>query len=201
MADEYPKTAPLSVPEKPAYARHSGEDRFDHVESTGRVGAHRVTSRPRFFWQFLIAGLLGFALLTAAGIFWVRSVGSITELPLAQESEVVEPKAVEGKLDPDATVVVFDGTEAQTVGSVVDQTIIEKKWGQVVFSTPAAEHDIAKSTVYYAEDADESAARGLAEKLGGLPIEQTSEFSDYEARLFLVIGADYAGPGSDDAAS
>lgn len=183
--------------EAPRAAHDYPEDRFDRIESTGRVGAHRVTPRPRHVWQYLIAGLLGFAVLTTLGIFWVQSVGSITELPLAQESETTTPPPTQGKLDPTATVIVLDGTPTPELGSNVDQTITAEEWGEIVFSAPASSEDVEESHVYYSVPNDEASAIGLAEKLGGLPVMQTDEFADFEARLVVVIGIDYDGPGSD----
>lgn len=170
------------------------EDRFDRIERGGRVGAHRVTPKPRHFWQFFVAGLLGFALLTTLGVLWVQRVGSIPELPITQQEEQPKPPEVQPELDPEATVVVLDGSgSAQDLASAVDLAITTEGWGVMLFSGPAS--PLTESYVLYRSPDDEAAAAGLAEKLGGLPIMETEEFAEYEARLIVVIGADYTGPG------
>ena len=182
--------------EVPRRARDYSEDRFDRIEPTGRVGAHRVSPRPRHFWQYFIAALLGFAVLTTLGVVWVQVVGSATEIPIAREIKTTPPPT-QGKLDPTATVVVLDGTQNQDLGLNVDQTITAEGWGEIIFSAPASANDVAESYVYYGIPNDEATAIGLAEKLGGLPVMLTDEFTDLGARLIVVLGADYDGPGID----
>lgn len=172
------------------------EDRFDRVERSGRVGAHRVTPKPRYFWQFFIAALLGFALLTTVGVLWVRSLGGISELPIAPKPTATE-EAVAPALDPEATVAVLNGTQIEDLGANVDQTVTAEEWGVILFSGNAATPDVTESAVMYRDPADEAAALGLAEKLGGLPTYQTDEYGEYDARLIVVLGSDYAGPGLD----
>lgn len=170
------------------------EDRFDRVAKSGRVGAHRVAPKPRHVWQYLIAGLLGFAILTGIGVLWVQSVGSLPELDLSGPQQTEAPPPVQPKLDPTASVVVLDGSGKESLGTDVDQTITAQGWGVILFSGPASQ--VAESTVYYRTPNDEAAAAGLAEQLGGLPFRMTDEFGDYEARLIVVLGSDYTGPGS-----
>lgn len=174
-------------------------DRFDKATKSGRVGAHRVTPRPRYFWVYFLTGLLGFALLTTLGILWLQSVGSITENPLTQRTQTTEqPPPTQGKLDPEATVIVLDGTPDQEIGSALDKTITKEKWGEIVLSAPASSDDITESYVYFAAPNDEASALGLAKKLGGIPVMQNDEFGDFDARLIVLIGSDYDGPGSDE---
>lgn len=176
------------------------EDRFDHVPHTGRVGAHRVNARPRFVWQYVVATALGTALLTTVGIIAVTSLNSQGKLPTGSptSTSAPAPSAVKAELDPEATIVLLDGTNANgDVAVRLDPIIAENSWGSVVSASPAASSDVEISAVFYSDPADEPAALGLAEKLGGLSAYQTSDYDAYGARLVVLIGLDYAGPGAD----
>ena len=179
------------------------EDRFDRIPSgRGRVGAHRVTARPRYVWQYLIAGLLGFALLTTVGVLAVHSIGDAGKLPLSgsplggDTSVTQKPEAV---LNPEATVAVLNGTPTQNLAAALDGIITENAWGKILFSGSASASDVKISAVFYSDPAQASAAAGLAAKLGGLSTYTTDDYLSYNADLVVLIGEDYAGPGLDEA--
>ncbi len=170
------------------------EDRFDRVTRSGRVGAHRVTAKPRHFWWYLVAGVLGFVLLTCIGVLVVQSVGGKSPTPTSEQQPTsTEVPAV---LDPAATIAVFNGTTDTNLGAGVSGSITAEGWGQVLFSENLAESDVPISAVFYRDPADESAARGLAEQLGGVSTYLTEDYAEYDARLIVLLGADYAGPNS-----
>ncbi|WP_427870671.1 LytR C-terminal domain-containing protein [Leucobacter luti] len=171
------------------------EDRFDRVERSRRVGAHRVTPRPRYIWQYLIAALLGFALLTGIGILAVQSIGSTGKVPSPTRSSAATKEVPE--LDPTATIAVLNGTEIPNLAAALDQTITAEQWGQILFSGSAEVSDVQISAVFYRDEADAAAAEGLAAKLGGISTFATTDYGDYQARLIVLIGVDYAGPGVD----
>ncbi|MBK0420474.1 LytR C-terminal domain-containing protein [Leucobacter sp. CSA2] len=190
-----------------ANGRRSGkqtypEDRFDRVERTHRVGAHRVTARPRYGWQFVIAGLIGFAILTGIGIGLFSLFDSQGRLPASVTGEAT-PKASKSttppKIDPKATIAILNGTSTQNLAAGVDQTIAKEKWGSIVFAGSAASTDVKISAVFYRDDKDQPAAAGLAAKLGGLSTYKTEDYADYQATLIVLLGSDYAGPGIDAA--
>lgn len=173
-------------------------DRFDTRSKNVRVGAHRVVGRPRRFWIYLVSALLGIALLTAAGVIVVQVTGT-TVSGLAEETTTPtqKPPAVQAELDPTAPVVVLNGTSMAGFGAVVDGLITQNGWGQILFSGPAASTDVQISAVFYSTPEDESAALALAKELGGVSTFQTSDYDEYGARLVVLLGSDYAGPGSD----
>ncbi|WP_017793186.1 LytR C-terminal domain-containing protein [Leucobacter salsicius] len=178
------------------------EDRFDRVARTGRVGAHRVTARPRYVWQFLIAGLLGFALLTTVGVLVVHNIGAAGKLPsLDRTPATTAPAKPEAKLDPTATVAVLNGSETPNLAASLDKLITDEQWGQILFSGSAASQDVKISAVFYSDPADADAAAGLAAKLGGLSTYTTQDYVEYGAKLVVLLGSDYAGPGLEEAAS
>lgn len=173
-------------------------DRFDGVTRSGRVGAHRIVGRPRRFWAYLLCAVLGTALLTGAGIFAVQFSGTNVTNWWAEEDQPPPPPAIKPEINPEAEVVVLNGTSMPGFGAVVDGIITENQWGTILFSTEAAASDVEISAVFYASVADEAAALGLANELGGVSIYQSYEYSqEYGARLVVLIGSDYAGPGSD----
>ncbi|WP_449277118.1 LytR C-terminal domain-containing protein [Leucobacter sp. GX24907] len=177
-------------------------DRYDEIKRTGRIGAHRVQARPRYFWQFLIAGIAAFVVLTAAGIFWVQGLdGSNPFSDRLGTEETAEPtQAPEPEIDPEAEVAVLNGTETLNLASAVDSIITEEQWGTIIFSGDAASHDVTTSAVFYREEDDLAAAQGLAAKLGGMTPYKTDDYADYGARLIVLLGDDYQGPGLDEAA-
>lgn len=175
-------------------------DRFDRVERTRRVGAHRVTARPRYGWQFVIAGLIGFAILTGIGIGLFSLFDAQGKLP-ASVTGAATPTTSKSKtpptVDPKATVAILNGTATQNLAAGVDQTIAKEKWGSTVFAGSAASTDVKISAVFYRNDKDQPAAAGLAAKLGGLSTYKTEDYADYQATLIVLLGSDYAGPGID----
>lgn len=173
-------------------------DRFDKLPKSGRVGVHRVVGRPRRFWIYLVSALLGVALLTAVGVIAIQVTGA-NLTGLAEEAPKPKKAAptITPELDPTAPVVVFNGTPMASFETVVDGLITQNGWGQMLFSGPAASNDVQISAVFYSDPADEAAALALANELGGVSIFQTNEYDEYGARLLVLLGADYAGPGSD----
>jgi hypothetical protein len=174
------------------------EDRFDRLPKRPRVGAHRVVGRPRRFWIYVVTALLGVAVLTTGGILAVQFIGADVS-SFVREDEVREPVApvVQPELDPTAEVVVLNGTRMPGFGSIIDGIITENSWGQILFSTNAAANDIEISAVFYSSVGDEAAALGLAKELGGVSVYQSYDYTEFGARLVVLLGADYGGPGSE----
>lgn len=173
------------------------EDRFDDAPRNGRVGAHRVTAQPRIVWQFIIGGLVAALLLTALGVVGVNFMNSRGSLPVGP-STPTEPAApqVKAEIAPEASVVVLDGTSASgDLALGLASIITEENLGVISFAGPAESSEVEISAVFYSDDADESAAMGLAKELGGISSYSTSDYEAYDARLVVLLGADYAGPG------
>ncbi|MBL3685909.1 hypothetical protein D3248_02920 [Leucobacter zeae] len=177
------------------------QDRFDRVERTGRVGAHRVTPRPRYVWQYLIAALLGFALLTAIGIVVVQSEGGSGKLSQLTQSKssTSAKRAAAAEVDPDATLAILNGTEIPNLAATLEGIVTQEKWGQILFSGSASTADVKISAVFYRDPADAGAAAALAAKLGGLSTYTTEEYTEYDVQLIVLLGSDYRGPGLEEA--
>lgn len=176
------------------------QDRFEVPPRDRRVGAHRLVMKPRRFWHYFLATLVGVALLTGAGIVLVQTAPSVTEI--FEKGDVVPViKKTEPKLDPDATVAVLNGTETDGLQNEVAAAITDGKWGTIGFSDVAASRDVKISAVFFASKADEPAALALAQELGGVSTYQSKDYTQYDVQLAVLLGADYAGPGSDSASS
>lgn len=173
------------------------KDRFDDLPKSGRVGAHRIVGSPRRFWIYLVSAVVGVALLTAAGIIAIQVSGASSNSGTEQtDTQSAEPK-VKPELDPEAPVVVLNGTSMPGFGAIVDGIITDNGWGKILFSGEAAANDVAISAVFYSSVADESAALALANELGGVSIFQSYDYTQYGAKLVVLLGADYGGPGSE----
>ena len=176
-------------------------DRFDGTVKSDRVGAHRVIGKPRRFWIYLVSALVGVALLTGAGVLTLQVTGANLQSMTGGSGSTAEPtkkpETVKAELDPTAPVVVLNGTGMDGFESIVDGAITQNGWGQILFSAPAASSDVQISAVFYSAPEDEAAALGLAKELGGVSTFQSSDYDEYGARLIVLLGADYAGPGSD----
>lgn len=187
-------------PEKNAKAAKQGRERdsFDEVKKSRRVGVHRIIGKPRRFWAFFVSALLGIAVLTGAGIFVITYTGTdITQWGVEEEEPPPPPPPVQPQLDPEAEVVVLNGTGMPGFGAIVDVLITKNGWGKLLFSGDAADNNVKNSAVFYSSVTDEATALGLAEELGGIPVYQTYNYAVYGSRLVVVIGQDYQGPGSD----
>lgn len=181
-------------------AESFAEDRFDHPPKGRRVGVHRIVAKPRRFWVFLVAALVGVALLTGAGIFAVNNIGG--EIMGAGETSEKAP-AVEQTapvLDPEATIAVLNGTVTPGLEASVAQTIVDNEWGQIGFTEVAASNEVQISAVFYTSVTDEAAALGLAAELGGVSTYQSNDYTQYGVQLVVLLGSDYAGPGVPDPA-
>lgn len=178
------------------------EDRFDDLPKSRRVGAHRITARPRRFWLFLVAAIAGIAVLTGAGIIAVHSIGAgvSTSIGDALEAPAAEEQ-VKAEVDPEATIAVLNGTGTPNLQAGVEQVILANGWGQIAFSDYAASREVQISAVFYSDPEDEQAAAGLAAELGGVSTYVSTDYEQYGVRLVVLLGADYAGPGFDEAAA
>lgn len=196
--------ATLGEQSHPSSTKSYPHDRFDDARSRGRgrTGAHRLAPQSRHAWQFLVGGLIGAALLTGIGVVSVNfanSSGTLPILPTEQPSEPTKAKTTP-ELDPEASIVIVDGVSATgDVALRLDPIIAQEQWGVVISAGPAASTDVEISAVFYSDPADEPAALGLAQKLGGLSAYQSDEYADFGARLIVLLGADYAGPGAEAA--
>ncbi len=189
--------------EAPRQARQTlPKDRFDRLPKSRRVGAHRIAARPHRFWFYLVAVVIGVVLLSAAGIVAVQVFGTNVGTFTSDQAEPGSaPAQIEGVVDPEATVAILNGTETPNLQAGLEEVITEEAWGTIAFVEYAASRDVEVSAVFYSAPEDEGAAAGLAQELGGVSYYQSPNYAEYGVRLVVLLGADYAGPGFDQAAN
>lgn len=176
------------------------KDRFDAFPKRERVGAHRINPKlGSKFAGFLIAALATL-LITALGILFINlQPGSVKYSTEVSVEGAVEDKPVAGVLDPEAGVVILNGTELESLAYFVDDFIHEEELGQVVFSGNADSNEVQTSAIFYSNPELESAAIALGEKLGGVKAYENTNFFSWGNDLAVLLGADYRGPGHDEA--
>ncbi|OUE22725.1 hypothetical protein BFL36_09590 [Clavibacter michiganensis] len=185
-------------------------DGFDDVPGDlSRVGAHRAP-RPRhhrfraFAWAALATGLL--VGLGVVGLFVIDDRVSFTDIiPNDSASEEAaaptEAPTVAPTTVPGMVVTVLNGTRTSGLSAKAATSLQSGGW-KIGSRLNASSNDIATTTVYYYDAADEGAARGLAAQLGVGDVQQSEQFRPAQgtaaaqaARLTAVLGADYAARG------
>jgi hypothetical protein len=181
-------------------------DRFDDVPGDlSRVGAHRAPRPGRhrfrvFAWAALATGLL--VGLGVVGLFVIDDRVSFTDIVpsdgASEEAAPTEVPTVAPTTVPGMIVTVLNGTRTAGLSAKAATSLQTGGW-KIGNRANANTTDIATTTVYYYDAADEGAARGLAAELGVGDVEQSEQFRPPQgtaaaqaARLTAVLGADYA---------
>lgn len=165
-------------------------DRFDAVPvDLARVGAHRTPKRRgrgfvTFAWAALATGLL-----VGAGVLGLGAIergvtggtGGVTGSAAA-----VTSAAPAATVDPDASVLVLNGTTTDGLAAAAKKQAGADGWKSVSTAT-ASENDVKASTVYYPKSSQQGAALGLAKTLG---ITRTAQTDQYD-RITVVLGSDW----------
>ncbi len=146
-------------------------------------------------WVVLLWALLATIVLVAVGIFGTliysgRVVLFPTPTPTASPLPIVTPV-----IDQSYAVLVLNATPEQGLATRVKDLVVGAGGSaDIVNAGDAGTTDFAETTIDYALPADEAAAAGLAEVIGGAKIEQSTFYltSDDPAakQLTIVIGLD-----------
>lgn len=172
-------------------------DRFDDLPGdSSRIGAHRAENpRMRGGGVFLWSAVATVALV-AVGIFGTLiATGRITVFPTPSATAAVVPPAA-AVVDTSYKVTVLNATPQSGLGGQFGDTIVAAGWNAAdVTAGEAGSDDFATTTVFYADPADEGAARGLAQVVGGADVQLTDAYADLlgdasAKQLVLVIGLD-----------
>jgi hypothetical protein len=179
------------------------EDSFDRLpaSASGRVGAHRGPAPRGRGWRVLAWAALATVLLVGAGITHLAVIDNRNQFTDAQNgstssaspTETAAPApVVEPVTDPTKSVTILNGTDLAGLATRVGDAATTAGW-TIGSRANASSTDFPTTTVYYADPANEAAALGLAQLLGGVPTELNTSFPG--ADLTAVLGTDYAGPG------
>ncbi|WP_045255854.1 LytR C-terminal domain-containing protein [Microbacterium hydrocarbonoxydans] len=171
-------------------------DRFDDVpRSTGRVGAHRAEVPGMNGWVVLLWSFVAALVLIIGGIFGSLVVmGRISLFPEAVPSSTPTPVET-GVVDTTYSVTILNATPDEGLDTQMRDTLLNGGWAaDTVFASDSTSKDFSTTTVYYVDAADELAAIGLANLIGGAEVEQSDFYADMNntdgKQLVMVIGLD-----------
>jgi hypothetical protein len=177
-------------------------DRFDDLpRHLDRVGAHRAPTKKgrrwvAFWWALgatavlITIGAIGLSVLNNRLDFTIPGIAAVTD-EVAPTDEVV-PTA-EPTTDPSASVTVLNGTPGAGVARSVGEMLTAAGWA-VSATSNADTEDVPTTTVYYADAAQEGAARGVAALLPNSVVLLSDVFAGSGATLTVVVGNDYVAP-------
>ncbi|WP_166986014.1 LytR C-terminal domain-containing protein [Canibacter zhoujuaniae] len=174
------------------------QDRFDDIPIGGgrdaKIGAHRAVPRPAFFGKWVLTVLVLTIIVSALGILWITQWSGGAAVADRVTAATKSEKVV-AELDPEARVIVVNGTTVSELADSVAGEISNRDLGQVQFTDIAADSDVKISAVFYADDAYEGAAIALARELGGVSHYKSETYAEQPADLVVLLGSDYQGPG------
>jgi len=188
-------------------------DRFDDLPAEhGRVGAHRAENPRMRGGIVLLWSVIATIVLIALGVFGsLIATGRITLFPTPEPTVSVAPTA-EPVIDTSFTVTVLNATPQRGLAAAMRDTVIAAGWSaDSVIDGDAGSEDFATTTVYYATPADEGAARGLAQAIGGADVQLNAAYQPVDdpnttdvdesavKQLVIVIGLDRTDAGAPSA--
>lgn len=146
-------------------------------------------------WVILLWAALATVALIAIGIFGMLLVTGRVVLFPTPEPSVTPLPITTPVLDTAYDVLVLNATPEQGLATQLKDVVVAAGWAEdTVLASEAGSTDFPVTTVYYYLPADEAAAAGLAEAIGGADIEQSDVYQpagDPEAKqLAIVIGLD-----------
>lgn len=185
-------------------------DRFDELpDDLRRVGAHRGPAQRGRGWVAFAWAALATLLLVVGGVVGLRLFMGInidipflsagpSQGPIATPVPTATPTA-EPVLDPSTidparliTTSVYNGTPTPELQNTVGDALAAAGW-VIDARALASTSDVAKTTVYYSDPANEDVARGLVVALGLGEIQLVPAETFPGNPLNIVIGADYPG--------
>lgn len=147
-------------------------------------------------WVMLLWAFVGTLILVTAGTFGaLLYTGRINPFPEAAPTVTQEPEDP-GVLDTEYTVLILNGTPDTGLDARFRDTVVNAGWnGADVFAGPSGTTEFSLTTIYYVNEADLPAARGLARVIGGAQLEMSDYYApasdDPDAKqLTIVIGLD-----------
>ncbi|MFB2554809.1 LytR C-terminal domain-containing protein [Herbiconiux liangxiaofengii] len=183
------------------------EDSFDRLPAdSGRVGAHRGPVPRGRGWRVLAWAALATALLVAAGVIYLAVIDDRNQFTDVAGGSSATAVPTDTATEAPAVTPVTDGTKSVTILNGTDNVGLATRVGDAAAAAGwnigsranATSTDFPTTTVYYADAANEAAALGLAQLLGGVPTELNASYPG--ADLTAVLGTDYAGPGLTESA-
>ncbi|MFS0868027.1 LytR C-terminal domain-containing protein [Microbacterium sp. 179-B 1A2 NHS] len=147
------------------------QDRFDDLPAEPRrVGAHRAENPRLRFGGVLLWSAIATVVIILVGVFGTMlATGRLSFAPAPAASQSAGPVAPE--VDTSYPVLVLNATAQEGLGGEIRDLIVDAGWsGGDVQDDNANTDDFPTTTVYYQSAADEAAARGLADVIGGAEV-------------------------------
>ncbi|WP_061682328.1 LytR C-terminal domain-containing protein [Microbacterium laevaniformans] len=182
------------------------QDRFDDLAlEGGRIGAHRAEN-PRLRGGIVVLwSVITIVVLVALGIFGTLiATGRVTLFPTPSATPTTISTA-EPVVDTSYPVTVLNATTQSGLAGSLAQTIVGAGWSpDSVTAGDASSKDFPTTTVFYSDPAEEGAARGLAQVIGGAAVTLSDAYKglasgDGAKLLVVVIGADRTDAGATPA--
>lgn len=178
-------------------------DRFDDVPETDRVGAHRAENPRMRGWVVLLWAALATIVLIVIGIFGTLIASGRIELAPAPTQTVTPAPEVAPEVDTTYDVMILNATPEEGLATQLRDVVVAAGWAdEKVTAGEAGSQDFPTTTVFYVDPADEAAAAGLAEVIGGAAIEESPAYpptSPDAPQLTVVIGLDRTAAGQSPA--
>lgn len=183
------------------------KDRFDDVLADhGRVGAHRAENPRMRGSVVLLWSAAATVVLIGLGVFGTLiATGRITLFPVPEPSVSVVPTA-EPVVDTTVKVTILNATAQEGLANTMGDAVIAAGWSaDDVTASSAGSQDFPQTTVFYSSAADEGAARGLAQVIGGAELVLSDAYADLWGdpsirQLVVVIGLDRTTGGASSTA-
>lgn len=150
-------------------------------------------------WVVLLWAALATVVLIAVGIFGsLLASGRIELFPEPTPTATPVPE-VTPVVDTSYQVQILNATPEDGLATQMKDVVVAAGWApDTVLAGGAGSQDFPTTTVFYLNPEDEAAAAGLAEVIGGVPIEQSEAYQPVQAdtrQLTIVIGLDRTAAG------
>ena len=152
-------------------------------------------------WVVLLWSCVSALVLIVVGIFVALVLmGRITLFPDAEPVAPPTPE-VTGVVDTTYSVLVLNATPEEGLDVQMRDSLLNAGWAaDAVSYGPAGSQDFADTTIYYETEADELAAIGLSDVIGGAEVVQSDVYADPNnpdaKQLVIVIGLDRSSAAS-----
>ncbi|MDJ1113085.1 LytR C-terminal domain-containing protein [Microbacterium dauci] len=180
------------------------KDRFDGLErGHGRSGAHRAEHPRLRVGAIVVWSAVATVVLILAGVFGTMlATGRLDFAPAPAATEGAGPVAP--MVDTSYPVLILNATDQAGLAAELRDVVVEAGWAEGdVQESNASSTDFETTTVYYPSEADEAAARGLADVIGGAEVSLDDTYQvvgdpstpgvdgELGAQLVIVVGLDH----------
>lgn len=160
------------------------------------MGAHRaeqpgINGPVTLLWCAAVA-----LVLIVIGIFISLVLMGRIQLFGSAEPAPQQTQGVVAEIDTSYRVLILNATPQAGVVASVRQELIAQGWAaDAVFGSDGSTSEFPDTTVFYVDEADEAAALGVAEVLGGIEVEHSDHYATLndsgQPQLTVVVGLDH----------